>query len=108
FALERCPEEIEFLKNRLLEEEKQKPQQDRSELNLIEKLEFCLNNKFERITYTEAIDILKNSKPNQKKQFKYLIEGWGTDLQSEQERYLVEKHFKKTIILTDYPSDFKA
>lgn len=108
FALERCPEEIEFLKNRLLEEEKQKPQQDRSELNLIEKLEFCLNNKFERITYTEAIDILKNSKPNQKKQFKYLIEGWGTDLQSEHERYLVEKHFKKPVILTDYPSDIKA
>lgn len=108
FALERCPEEIEFLKNRLLEEEKQKPQQDRAELDLVAKLQFCLDNEFERLTYTEAIDILQRSKPNQKKQFKYLIEGWGADLQSEHERYLVEKHFKKPVILTDYPADIKA
>lgn len=108
FALERCPDEIEFLKNRLLEEEKQKPQQDRAELDLVAKLQFCLDNEFERLTYTEAIDILQRSKPNQKKQFKYLIEGWGADLQSEHERYLVEKHFKKPVILTDYPADIKA
>lgn len=108
FALDRCPEEIEFLKNRLQEEEKQKPQQDRSELDLVAKLQFCLENEFERLTYTEAIDILQRSKPNQKKQFKYPIEGWGADLQSEHERYLVEKHFKKPVILTDYPADIKA
>jgi len=108
FALERCPEEIEFLKNRLLDEEKQKPQQDRSAYDLASKLQFCLDNDFERLTYTEAIEILQHSKPNQKKQFKYLIDGWGADLQSEHERYLVEKHFKKPVILTDYPADIKA
>ncbi len=108
YALEQCPEEIEFLKNRLLEEEKSKPQAERSELNLVEKLNFVLENNFERLTYTEAIDILLRSKPNQKKQFKYLIEGWGADLQSEHERYLVEKHFKKPVILTDYPREIKS
>lgn len=108
FALDKCPDEIELLKNRLLEEEKQKPQQDRSELDLVSKLNFCLENDFERLTYTEAVEILQRSKPNQKKQFKYVIDGWGADLQSEHERYLVEKHFKKPVILTDYPSDIKA
>lgn len=108
YALEKCPEEIEFLKQRLLEEEKKKPQSERSELNLTEKLSFCLDNDFERITYTEAIDILKRSKPNQKKQFKYLVEDWGVDLQSEHERFLVEKHFKKPVIVTDYPADIKS
>ncbi|GAA4779276.1 asparagine--tRNA ligase [Olivibacter ginsenosidimutans] len=108
YALDNCTEEIEFLKNRLVEEEKSKPQQERSELDLIAKLNFCLENDFERLTYTEAIAILKRSKPNQKKQFKYLIEDWGADLQSEHERYLVEKHFKKPVILTDYPADIKA
>lgn len=108
YALENCADELEFLKSRLLEEEKQKPQAERSELDLISKLNFCLTNEFERITYTEAIEILKNSKPNQKKQFKYLIENWGADLQSEHERFLVEKHFKKPVILTDYPADIKS
>jgi asparaginyl-tRNA synthetase len=108
YALDHCSEELEFLKGRLLEEEKQKPQAERSELDLIAKLNFCLENEFERLTYTEAIDILKNSRPNQKKQFKYLIEGWGADLQSEHERYLVEKHFKKPVILTDYPAEIKS
>jgi len=108
YALENCKDEIAFLNDRLLEEEKQKPQQERSELNLIEKLDFCLANEFERLTYTEAIQILKHSKPNQKKQFKYLIDEWGADLQSEHERYLVEKHFKKPVILTDYPKDIKS
>ncbi|WP_409151487.1 asparagine--tRNA ligase [Sphingobacterium sp. BS-2] len=108
YALEQCPEEIEFLNNRLLEEEKSKPQNERSELNLIEKLNFVINNDFERVTYTEAIDILLRSKPNQKKQFKYLIESWGADLQSEHERFLVEKHFKKPVILTDYPREIKS
>ncbi len=108
YAIKNCPDELEFLKDRLLEEEKQKPQGERSELDLLAKLNFCLENNFERLTYTEAINILKNSKPNQKKQFKYLIDGWGADLQSEHERYLVEKHFKKPVILTNYPADIKA
>ena len=108
YAIENCPDELEFLNNRLLEEEKSKPQTERSELDLLAKLNFCLENNFERLTYTEAIQILKSSKPNQKKQFKYLIDNWGADLQSEHERYLVEKHFKKPVILTNYPSDIKA
>ncbi|KAA8486242.1 asparaginyl-tRNA synthetase [Arcticibacter tournemirensis] len=108
YALDNCGDELEFLKGRLQEEEKLKPQNERSDLDLISKLNFCLENSFERITYTEAINILKSSKPNQKKQFKYLIEDWGADLQSEHERYLVEKHFKKPVILTDYPADIKA
>ncbi len=108
YALVNCKEELAFLNDRLLDEEKQKPQQERSELSLIEKLNFCLANDFERLTYTEAIQILKHSKPNQKKQFKYLIDEWGADLQSEHERYLVEKHFKKPVILTDYPKDIKS
>lgn len=108
YALEHCPDEISFLNNRLLEEEKLKPLAERSELDLHAKLRFCLENNFERITYTEAIQILRNSKPNQKKQFKYLIDKWGADLQSEHERFLVEKHFKKPVILTDYPADIKS
>lgn len=108
YALDNCPEEIEFLKTRLLEEEKNKPAAERAELNLIDKLTFVLNNDFERVTYTEAIDILKRSKPNQKKQFKYLIDEWGADLQSEHERYLVEKHYKKPVILIDYPAEIKS
>jgi len=108
YALDHCGEELEFLKARLLEEEKQKPQAERSDMDLLSKLNFCLENNFERITYTEAIQILKSSKPNQKKQFKYLIDEWGADLQSEHERYLVEKHFKKPVILTDYPADIKS
>ncbi|WP_407427368.1 asparagine--tRNA ligase [Arcticibacter sp.] len=108
YALDHCGEELEFLKGRLLEEEKQKPQAERSDMDLLSKLQFCLENDFERITYTEAIQILKSSKPNQKKQFKYLIDEWGADLQSEHERYLVEKHFKKPVILTDYPADIKS
>lgn len=108
YAIENCSDELDFLKNRLLEEEKQKPQTERSEFDLLAKLQFCLENDFERLTYTEAIEILKNSKPNQKKQFKYLIDSWGSDLQSEHERYLVEKHFKKPVILTDYPAEIKS
>lgn len=108
YALENNREDLEFLATRLAEEEKQKPQQERSEMGLIEKLEFVLNNEFQRLTYTEAIDILKNSKPNKSKKFNYLIEEWGADLQSEHERYLVEKHFRKPVILTDYPAAIKA
>ncbi|MFI5203297.1 MAG: asparagine--tRNA ligase [Flavobacteriales bacterium] len=108
YTLEHCAEDIEFLKTRLLDEEKQKPQNERSPMDLTEKLKFCLENSFERLTYTEAIDILMKSKPNKEKKFSYVIEAWGADLQSEHERYLVEKHFKKPVILTDYPKDIKA
>jgi asparaginyl-tRNA synthetase len=107
YALDNCMDDLEFLSKRLLEEEKNKKEDERS-MELIEKMRFVLDNDFVRITYTEAIDILRNSKPNKKKRFQYLIEGWGADLQSEHERYLVEKHFKKPVILTDYPKEIKA
>jgi asparaginyl-tRNA synthetase len=108
YALEKNKEDIEFLSQRLADEEKQKPQTERSEMTLLEKLQFCIDNKFERITYTEAIDILRESNHNKKKKFQYLVNEWGVDLQSEHERYLVEKHFKKPVILTDYPKNIKA
>lgn len=108
FVIENHPDELEFLKNRLLEEEKQKPMDEHSEMDLVSKLNFVASSEFQRLTYTEAIEILKNSAPNKKKKFKYLIENWGADLQSEHERYLVEKHFKKPVILTDYPKEIKA
>jgi len=107
-TLEHCMDDLTFLNKRLLDEEKQKPQNERSELSLIERLQFVVENGFERVSYTEAIDILKRSKPNQKKKFKFLIDEWGADLQSEHERFLVEKHFKKPVILFDYPKDIKA
>jgi len=107
-ALLNNKEDIEFLSQRLEEEEKQKPQNERSELSLLNKLQFCLENKFERVTYTQAIDILKESSHNKKKKFQYLVNEWGVDLQSEHERYLVEKHFKKPVILTDYPKEIKS
>ena len=108
YALDHCQEDLEFLEERLLTEEKNKPQAERSEMKLTDKLRFVLENNFVRITYTEAIDILKNSKENKKKKFKYLIEEWGADLQSEHERFLVEKHFKSPVILFDYPAKIKA
>lgn len=108
FAIENCTDDLAFLENRLLQEEKSKPQAERSEMALREKLDFVVNNNFKRVTYTEAIDILRNSKPNKKKKFKYPIDGWGADLQSEHERFLVEKHFKCPVILFDYPADIKA
>ncbi len=108
YALVNNKEDLEFLSQRLAEEEKQKPQNERSEMGLIEKLEFVINNNFERLTYTEAVQILKDCSHNKKKKFQYLIEEWGVDLQSEHERYLVEKHFKKPVILTDYPKQIKA
>jgi len=107
YVMENNREDLEFLAQRLTEEEKQKPQAERSELGLIEKLEFVLNAPFERITYTEAIDILLQSPAYKKKKFQYEIK-WGIDLQSEHERYLVEKHFKKPVIVTGYPKDIKA
>jgi asparaginyl-tRNA synthetase len=108
YAAENNKEDLDFLAQRLQEEEKQKPQQERSELGLLEKLDFVLNNDFERITYTEAFDILKQSNYNQKKKFQYLVTEWGMDLQSEHERYLVEKHFKKPVIISNYPKGIKS
>ena len=107
YALENCKDDLQFLSQRLQEEEKDKKAEDRS-MELIEKLKFVHENDFVRLTYTEAIEILKDSKPNKKGQFKYPIEGYGADLQSEHERFLVEKHFKKPVILTDYPKEIKA
>lgn len=108
YVLKHCQEDLQFLEQRLLDEEKSKPQAERSEMALIEKLKFVAENNFKRVTYTEAIDILKNCKPNKKKKFKYIIDEWGADLQSEHERYLVEKHFQCPVILFDYPAKIKA
>jgi len=108
YAMEHNREDLDFLAQRLAEEEKGLPQDKRSEMGLIEKLEFVVNNNFERITYTEAIDILRESNHNKKKKFQYQVDKWGVDLQSEHERYLVEKHFKRPVILTNYPKDIKA
>ncbi|TWI82997.1 asparaginyl-tRNA synthetase [Lacibacter cauensis] len=107
YAMEHNREDLEFLAQRLADEEKQLPQDKRSEMGLIEKLEFVVNNSFERITYTEAIDILLQSPAYKKKKFQYDVK-WGIDMQSEHERYLVEKHFKKPVIVTNYPKDIKA
>jgi asparaginyl-tRNA synthetase len=108
YILENNLEDLTFLAQRLEQEEKSKPQNDRSEMGLIEKLKFVTDNNFKRVSYTEAIDILRNCKPNKKKKFKFLIDQWGSDLQSEHERYLVEKHFKCPVILFDYPANIKA
>ncbi|MRJ10701.1 asparagine--tRNA ligase [Ornithobacterium rhinotracheale] len=108
YALDHCQEDLKFLDERYKKTQEEKPKNERAELGLIERLEYVLNNKFVRLSYTEAIEILKKSKPNQKKKFKYLIEEWGADLQSEHERYLVEKHFKSPVILFDYPAKIKA
>ena len=108
YILENNKEDLKFLEQRLLDEEKSKPQKDRSEMTLTEKLHFVADNNFKRVSYTEAIDILKNSKPNKKKKFNYIIKEWGADLQSEHERFLVEKHFKCPVILFDYPANIKA
>ncbi len=108
YALEHCKDDLEFLDQRFAQEEKAKPQQQRSELGLLEKLHFVVDNNFKRVSYTEAIEILKNSKPNKKKKFQFPIHEWGADLQSEHERYLVEKHFKSPVILFDYPANIKA
>ncbi len=107
-AMSKNADDLAFLDQRLAEEEKQKPMNERSEMGLLESLQFVANNEFVRLTYTEAIDILRESTPNKKKKFAYPVDAWGVDLQSEHERYLVEKHFKRPVILTDYPKDIKA
>jgi asparaginyl-tRNA synthetase len=107
YAMEHCKDDLDFLNKRHADEDKAKPQNERAEMSLLEKLEFIVSNEFERLTYSEAIEILLNSKPHKKKKFKLDVK-WGIDLQSEHERYLVEKHFKKPVILTNYPKDIKA
>ncbi len=108
YVLEHNKEDLEFLDKRLADEDKTKPQAERSAMGLVEKIKFVVDNNFKRVSYTEAIDILKSSKPNKKKKFNYIIEEWGADLQSEHERFLVEKHFKCPVILFDYPANIKA
>jgi len=108
YVLENCKDDLAFLEQRLIQEDKSKPANQRSEMALLEKLHFVIDNNFKRVTYTEAFDILRNSKPNKKKKFKYIINEWGADLQSEHERFLVEKHFKCPVILFDYPANIKA
>ena len=107
-VLKSCIEDLKFLDERFTKEESTKPQQQRSEMGLLENINFVVENEFKRVSYTEAIEILRNSKPNKKKKFQYLIDQWGVDLQSEHERYLVEKHFKCPVILYDYPAGIKA
>ena len=101
-------EDLNFLEQRLEQEDKSKPQNERAAMSLTEKLRFVVDNNFKRVSYTEAIEILRNSKPNKKKKFKYIIDEWGSDLQSEHERFLVEKHFKCPVILFDYPAKIKV
>ncbi len=108
YILHNCKDDLQFLEERLIQEDKSKPANERSEMSLLEKLNFVIENNFKRVSYTEAIEILKNSTPNKKKKFKYLINEWGVDLQSEHERFLVEKHFKCPVILFDYPANIKA
>lgn len=108
YILKHCHDDLEFLNQRLLDEDKTKPMNERSEMSLLEKLNFVIENNFKRVSYTEAIDILRNSTPNKKKKFQYPINDWGADLQSEHERFLVEKHFKCPVILFDYPANIKA
>ena len=108
YVLENCKDDLAFLDNRLTQEEKTKPQAERSDMSLIDKLNFVIENNFKRVSYTEAFDILRNCKPNKKKKFQFPINEWGVDLQSEHERYLVEKHFKCPVILFDYPATIKA
>ena len=108
YVLENCKDDLAFLDSRLTDEDKSKPVLERNEMTLLEKLNFVVENNFKRISYTEAIDILRNCNPNKKKKFQYIINEWGADLQSEHERYLVEKHFKCPVILFDYPANIKA
>ena len=108
YVLENCQEDLAFLDERYSKEESTKPKQERSEMGLLEKINFVVDNDFKRLSYTEAIEILRNSKPNKKKKFSYPIDAWGADLQSEHERYLVEKHFKTPVVLYDYPAKIKA
>ena len=108
FVIENCIDDLSFLEERLYNEEKNKPKNERNELKLTNKLKFVIDNEFERISYSNAFEILKNCSKNKKKKFKFLVKDWGMDFQSEHERYLVEKHFNKPVVIFDYPSESKA
>ncbi len=108
FIIENCIDDLSFLEQRLYDEEKHKPKNERNEMKLIEKLKFVVDNNFERVNYSKAFEILKNCSKNKKKKFKFLVKDWGMDFQSEHERYLVEKHFNKPVVIFDYPSKSKA
>ena len=108
FVIENCIDDLIFLEERLYNEEKNKPKNERNELKLTDKLKFVIDNEFERISYSNAFEILKNCSKNKKKKFKFLVKDWGMDFQSEHERYLVEKHFNKPVVIFDYPSKSKA
>ena len=108
YLIDHNGDDLKFLENRLIAEEKQKPQNERSVMTLIEKLRFVTQNDLKIITYSEAFQILKNCKPNKKKKFNYIIDEWGSDLQSEHERFLVEKEFKCPVIIYDYPAKIKS
>jgi len=107
YILKNCDEDLEFLDKRLAQEQAQKPQNERNKLGLIESLKFVAENPFKRLSYSEAIEVLLNSKHYKKKKFQFPVE-WGVDLQSEHERYLVEKEFNCPVILRDYPAKIKA
>ena len=107
-VIENCIDDLSFLEERLYNEEKNKPKNERNELKLTNKLKFVIDNEFERISYSNAFEILKNCSKNKKKKFKFLVKDWGMDFQSEHERYLVEKHFNKPVVIFDYPSKSKA
>ena len=100
--------DLKFLENRLIQEDSQKPKNERNNMNLIEKLNFVINNEFKKISYSDAFKILRNSKPNKKKKFKFIIDEWGTDFQSEHERFLVEKEFNCPVVIYNYPADIKS
>ncbi|MEN2435092.1 asparagine--tRNA ligase [Weeksellaceae bacterium A-14] len=108
YVLENCKDDLAFLDKRFAEEQKTKPERERAKEGLIEKLENVIKKRFMRVSYSEALEILMNSKENKKGKFQFPIEGWGTDLQSEHERYLVEKHFESPVVLFDYPKEIKA
>jgi asparaginyl-tRNA synthetase len=108
FMMNSCKEDLKFLDERLSKEQSQKPKNDRDDMTLLEKIKFTIENKFVKISYSDAFEILKKSKYNKKKKFNFLIDEWGCDFQSEHERFLVEKHFKSPVIIYDYPSKIKA
>ena len=108
FMTSSCKEDLKFLDERLSKEQIQKPKNERDEMTLLEKIKFTIDNEFVRIKYSDAFEILKNSNYNKKKKFNFLIDEWGSDFQSEHERFLVEKHFKSPVIIYDYPSKIKA
>ena len=108
YVLDKCNDDLLFLENLEKNEEKSLPQIQRNEYALIERLSKITENTFDRVSYTDAFNILRNSKPNKKGKFKFKVDEWGIDFQSEHERYLVEKHFKNPVIVIDYPREIKA